>query len=50
MVDNLIDIIADNTDAETEPSPTFRQYFDQKRGPFGKKFEEAKVLVMSYAR
>lgn len=39
MVDMLINLIADNTDPETEPEPTFKQYYDQKKGVRGKNFE-----------
>lgn len=50
MVDMLIKIIADNTDMESEPKLTFMDYYNKKKGPKGLTFEEAKVLVVSYAR
>lgn len=49
MVDAIVAIVASNTDPETEPAPSFKLFFEQKRGR-GKRFEEAKVLVLNYAR
>ena len=51
MVDAVINMIADNTDYDTEPKPSFREYYYQKKkGSKGKKFDEARNLVFSYAR
>ena len=49
MVDLIVAIVASNTDPETEPAISFRDFYEQKKGR-GKRFEEAKVLVLNYAR
>lgn len=49
MVDAIVAIVASNTDPETEPANSFQHFYEQKRGR-GKRFEEAKVLVLNYAR
>lgn len=46
----LINIIADNTDAESEPEVRFLDYYNKKKGLRGKTFEQAIKMVEAYAR
>ena len=50
MVDMLVNIIAENTDEESEPSMPFIEYFNRKKGLRGKSFQQTKKIVEDYAK
>ena len=50
MVEMLVNIIADNTDADSEPEVKFLDYYNKRKGLRGKTFEQARKMVETYAR